>query len=98
MFYYVFNTVIIFCLFFDDNNRKKHLFYFLQCTDDSAVDADYDPKDYEESSSHYISLKYKEKVVALAKAHPKWSLATLQRNCCGHLKRKDILQRWKEVI
>jgi hypothetical protein len=69
-----------------DSNRKKHLFYFLQCTDDLAGDADYDPKDYEESSINYISLKYKEKVVALAEAHPKWSLATLQRRGCHHLK------------
>ena len=70
----------------------------MPCTDDPAVDADYDPKDYEESSSYYISLKYKEKVVALAEAHPKWSLATLQRNGCHRLKRKDLLQRWKKDI
>jgi len=43
-------------------------------------------------------LEYKEKVVALAQAHPKWSLATLKKYGGGRLKRKDYLQRWKEDV
>lgn len=46
----------------------------------------------------YISLEYKEKVVALAEAHPKWNLATLKKNGASRLKRKDYLQRWKKDL
>ena len=59
----------------------------MPCTDDPAVDADYDPKDHEEFSSDYIYLKYKEKVVALAEAHPKRSLATLKKKKLPSLKK-----------
>lgn len=38
------------------------------------------PDDFEEAPPDYIPLDYKEKVVALALAHPKWNLATLQKN------------------
>lgn len=43
-------------------------------------------------------MEYKEKVVALAQAHPKWNLATLQKHGARRLKRKDYLQRWKEDV
>jgi hypothetical protein len=43
-------------------------------------------------------LEYKQKVVALAEAHPKWSLANLHKKGAYRLKRKDHLKRWKEDI
>ena len=39
-----------------------------------------------------IPLSYKKKVVALAKAHPKWSLAALQKNGASRLKRKSYIK------
>lgn len=65
------------------------------------IEDDYDPTDLEESSIDYISLKYKEKVVALANAYPKWNLSTLQKKngqYASRLKRKDHLKRWKEDV
>ncbi|XP_011702627.1 PREDICTED: uncharacterized protein LOC105458780 [Wasmannia auropunctata] len=44
------------------------------------------------------NFKEKEKVVALAQAHPKWNLATLKKQGANRLKHKDYLQRWKEDI
>lgn len=44
----------------------------------------------------HISLEYKKRTVALAQAHPKWSLATLHKKGCSLLKRKDDLKKWKE--
>lgn len=61
-------------------------------------DENYYPPDFEQASSDYISLEYKEKIVALAQAHPKWSLSTFQKNGATRLKRKDHLQRWKEDV
>ena len=46
----------------------------------------------------YISLTYKKKVVALAKAHPKWSLATLQKSGAKLLKKKSYLKIWEAEI
>lgn len=66
--------------------------------DDPKLDADYIPEDYEKPSVEYIPLEYKIKVVALAQAHPKWSLAVLQKNGASRLKRKVILLQWKEDI
>lgn len=43
-------------------------------------------------------MEYKEKVLAIANAHPKWSLVTLQKNGAHRLKWKDYLQRWKEDV
>ncbi|XP_070171198.1 uncharacterized protein [Polyergus mexicanus] len=71
---------------------------FEECTDDSAVDSDFNPEDFEEPSKEYILLEYKEEVVGLAQAHPKWSLAALHKNGASRLKRKDHLQRWKENV
>ncbi|XP_014473194.1 PREDICTED: uncharacterized protein LOC106743652 [Dinoponera quadriceps] len=46
----------------------------------------------------YIPLSYKEKVVALAEAHPKWSLKTLKKRGCSRLRDKKELARWKNDI
>ncbi|KYN29402.1 hypothetical protein ALC57_01152, partial [Trachymyrmex cornetzi] len=72
--------------------------FFSQCTDDPKLYADYIPEDYKEFSAECIPLEYKEKVVALAQAHPKWSLATLQKYGASRLKHKGHLQQWKEDI
>ena len=39
-----------------------------------------------------IPLSYKKRVVALAKAHPKWSFATLQKNGALRLQRKSHIR------
>lgn len=41
----------------------------------------------------YIPLSYKERAVALAEAHPKWSLKTLQKHGCYRLKDKKRLKQ-----
>ncbi|XP_015435764.1 PREDICTED: uncharacterized protein LOC107191282 [Dufourea novaeangliae] len=46
----------------------------------------------------FITLEYKKKVVAMAKAHPKWSLATLQKRGASLLKRKDLIKTWEATI
>ncbi|RLU18846.1 hypothetical protein DMN91_009204, partial [Ooceraea biroi] len=46
----------------------------------------------------YIPLEYKTKTVALAKAHPKWSLANLQKKGCSRLKRKEDLKKWADEV
>ncbi|XP_077279989.1 uncharacterized protein LOC143907229 [Temnothorax americanus] len=69
-----------------------------ECKDDPTEDEDYDPTDYEEPSDDYIPLQYKEKVVALAEAHPHWNLKTLQKRGASRLKRKDYLIQWKADV
>ncbi|KAL1493936.1 hypothetical protein ABEB36_009616 [Hypothenemus hampei] len=71
---------------------------FEECTYDSTNDPDYDPEDYKDPPADYIPILYKERAVALAEAHPTWSLATLQRMGAHRLKRKDYIQRWKVDI
>lgn len=46
----------------------------------------------------YIPLSYKERAVAIADAHPKWTLKTLQRRGASRLKHKQYLYRWKEDV
>lgn len=82
-------------ILFDESDNEGE---FEECKDDPTLDKDYTPEDFEEPPHDHISLEYKEKVVALAQAHPKWSLAVLQKNGASRLKRKDYLQRWKEDI
>ncbi|XP_011871240.1 PREDICTED: uncharacterized protein LOC105563886 isoform X2 [Vollenhovia emeryi] len=60
-------------------------------------DPDYVVEQFE-GRHNYISLAYKEKTVALAEAHPKWSLQTLQRRGCSLLKKKSLLKQWKEDV
>lgn len=43
----------------------------------------------------YVSLAYKIKCVKMAKAHPEWSLETLQRHGCKLLKKMDWLPLWE---
>lgn len=38
------------------------------------------------------------KTVALATAHPKWSLANLQKKGCSRLKRKKDLKKWTDDV
>ncbi|XP_026671181.1 uncharacterized protein LOC108627179 isoform X2 [Ceratina calcarata] len=45
-----------------------------------------------------ISLHYKKKVVAMANAHPKWSLQTLQKHGALLLKKKAYLKLWEAEI
>lgn len=40
-----------------------------------------------------IPLEYKKKIVAMAKAHPKWSLVTLQKKGAALLKKKSYLKK-----
>ncbi|KYM98426.1 hypothetical protein ALC62_10866 [Cyphomyrmex costatus] len=82
-------------ILFDESDDEGN---FKECTDDPKLDGDYIPEDYKEFSAEYIPLEYKEKIVALAQAHPKWSLTTLQRCGAHRLKHKAYLQRWKEDI
>lgn len=51
-----------------------------------------------EEKVDYIPLSYKERAVALAEAHPKWSLKTLQKQGCSRLKDKRRLHQWKQDI
>lgn len=46
----------------------------------------------------YVPLSYKERAVALAVAHPKWSLKSLQSHGVSRLKHKSMLYRWKEDV
>lgn len=47
--------------------------------DDQDDDFEYTTPEEEKKSMEYIPLDYKIKVVNMAKAHPKWNLATLQK-------------------
>ncbi|XP_029047675.2 uncharacterized protein LOC114878249 [Osmia bicornis bicornis] len=47
---------------------------------------------------NFISLQYKKKVVAMAKAHPKWSLETIQKRGGALLKKKAHLKIWEAEI
>ncbi|KAG5338020.1 SETMR methyltransferase, partial [Acromyrmex heyeri] len=80
----------------DDEENFKEL--CIICSDDPKLDADNILEDYKEFSAEYIPLAYKEKVVALAQAHPKWSLTTLQKYGASRLKQKGHLQRWIEDV
>lgn len=77
-------------------NKLKRLFY-LQCTD-VPDDDDFMAEEFQPEPLDYIPLWYKEKVVALAAAHPKWNLKTLQANGAARLKHKETLYRWKEDV
>lgn len=54
--------------------------------------------DESEPTFGYIPFSYKLKTVALAEAHPKWSLKTLHRHGCARLKSMQRLQEWKKDI
>lgn len=43
-------------------------------------------------------MEYKARTVALAEAHPKWSLASLHKKGCSRLKRKEDLKKWKQDV
>jgi len=58
----------------------------------------YEPEEYEKPPFDYIPLEYKARTVALAEAHPKWSLATLHKRGCSRLTRKEFLKKWKEDV
>ena len=45
-----------------------------------------------------VLLDYKAKVIALADAHPKWSLSTLKKRGAGRLKSKKYLARWRKDV
>lgn len=65
----------------------------------SRSEDEYDPEDEEERSKvDYVPLDYKEKVVNLAKEHPKWSLKTLQTKGASRLKNMKQLKRWEDQV
>lgn len=64
-------------------------------------DADDDEYTHEGKRSRYddpIPLAYKKKVLNIARAHPKWNLATLQKNGCGRLDRMRRLKTWQRDV
>lgn len=63
---------------------------------DSSPD-EYEPEP-KKNKSEMIPIAYKVKVVNIAKAHPTWSLATLQKKGCSRLKRKEYLSQWENDI
>lgn len=64
--------------------------------DDSSTE--YQPQEKRSRDVEQIPLDYKIKVLNIAKAHPTWSLQTLQRKGCSRLKRKEYLSRWEEDV
>nr|XP_034184617.1 uncharacterized protein LOC117606357 [Osmia lignaria] len=51
-----------------------------------------------EHERDFIPLEYKKKVVAMARAYPKWSLATLQKKGASLLRKKVLLKTWEADI
>jgi len=49
-------------------------------------------------SYRHIPFAYKEKVVALAEIHPKWSITTFQKQGFRRLKNAKMLRTWKNDI
>lgn len=56
------------------------------------------PEEFSPEPRDYIPLWYKKNAVALAEAHPRWSLKSLQANGAGRLKQKHLLRRWKDDV
>lgn len=46
----------------------------------------------------YVPLSYKQTAVAIAAAHPKWSLKSLQAHGLSRLKNKRSLYRWRDDV
>lgn len=73
--------------------------FYPQCQGESIdADAEYKPDELARPPFSYIPLEYKARTVALAEAHPKWSLANLHKKGCSRLKRKDHLKIWKDDV
>lgn len=87
-----------------------HLFWFfklqvaipqsftLQCKGVQEDDDECVAEEFTPVPKDYIPLWYKERAVALAAAHPKWSLKSLQANGCSRLKHKKHLYRWRDDV
>lgn len=59
---------------------------------------EYEPEEKRPRELEHVPLDYKVKVVNIAKAHPTWSLQTLQKKGCSRLKKKEYISRWEEDI
>lgn len=72
-------------------------FWTMQCMGVEG-DGDFVAEEFTPTPTDYVSLAYKERAVALATAHPKWSLRSLQSHGVSRLKHKSMLYRWKEDV
>ncbi|XP_071652218.1 uncharacterized protein [Temnothorax longispinosus] len=80
-------------ILFDENDTEGE---YEECKINK--DEDYEPKKFQKQLFDYIPLEYKMKTVALAEAHPKWSLANLHKKGCSRLKKKEDLKIWAEDV
>lgn len=52
----------------------------------------------EQQSYNQVPLAYKEKAIALAEMHPKWSIKVLQKRGCSRLKDVRMLRTWRNDV
>lgn len=64
----------------------------------SSSESESAPPPSKKRKTQHASLTEKVKSVTLARLHPTWSLQTLQKRGCFHLKRKDHISRWEKEI
>lgn len=78
-------------------NEEYEGMSFEEVEEDDLSD-EYEPEPKKGREAEYISFDYKIKVINIAKAHPTWSLQTLQKKGCRRLKKMEYLSRWKEAV
>ncbi|XP_046476181.1 uncharacterized protein [Neodiprion pinetum] len=71
---------------------------YTECIGVPEDDDNFVAQEFAPEPRDYIPLSYKERAVAIADAHPKWSLKCLQNHGASRLKHKQNLYRWKEDV
>lgn len=88
-----FDELIIF-----DEHDEENLFKEIESSSEESSDNYEPPEKTANLGNDLIPLDYKRKVVSIAAAHPKWSLAALQKKGCSRLKRMEELPKWAEHV